>query len=236
MSESENTSQSRLILAITGSIIIGSIACYFLLPAFQNFINEAYQVLTSDNNQRITQWVEQFGLWGPIFIALAMTAQMFLFVFNVTLLVLVSVLAYGPIWGSLLGITSICIASTVGYFIGRALGQQTVFKIIGESTENKIESFMENYGAGAVAIARFSPFLSNDAISFVAGILRMSYLKFMSATLAGITPLIILIAWLSESMDRLQNGLIWISAISLAAFIAYIIYDKYFKQEHKAPA
>jgi len=81
---------------------------------------------------------------------------------------------------------------------------------------------------GAVAIARFSPFLSNDAISFVAGILKMSYWKFMGATLAGITPLIILIAWLSESMDRLETGLIWISAISLAVFIGYIVYDKYF--------
>lgn len=188
-------------------------------------------MLTSDNNQRIAQWVEQFGLWGPIFIASAMTVQMFLFVFNVTLLVLVSILAYGPIGGSLLAITSIGIASTVGYFIGRALGQQTVFKLIGESTETKIESFMENYGAGAVAIARFSPFLSNDAISFVAGILRMSYFKFMAATLAGITPLVILVAWLSESMDRLQNGLIWISAVSLAAFIIYIVYDKYYKQK-----
>jgi uncharacterized membrane protein YdjX (TVP38/TMEM64 family) len=123
------------------------------------------------------------------------------------------------------------VASTVGYFIGRALGRQAVHKLIGEKTERKISRFMDSYGMGAVAIARFSPFLSNDAISFVAGILKMSYWKFMAATLTGITPLIILIAWLSESMERLETGLIWISAVSLAAFIIYVVYDKYFKDD-----
>lgn len=211
-------------------ILIGSlVAAYFLIPSVQSFLNEAYRVLTSSDNQRISAWVRQYGIWGPLCIILAMTAQMFLFVINVTLLVLVCILAYGPILGSLLAVASICVASTIGYFIGRSLGLHTVHKLIGQRTEEKITGFMENYGTGAVAIARFSPFLSNDAISFVAGILKMSYWKFMAATLAGITPLIILIAWMSESMDRLQSGLIWISAISIAGFIGYVLYDKYWK-------
>lgn len=206
-------------------------ASYFIFPGYQSFIDEAYRILTSNDNQKISRWVQQFGIWGPLFIMAGMVAQMFLLVFNITLLVLVSILAYGPVLGSLLGIASICVASTIGYFIGRGLGPHTVHKLIGQNTERKIERFMENYGAGAVAIARFSPFLSNDAISFVAGILKMSYWKFISATLAGITPLVILIAWMSESMERLKSGLIWISAVSLAGFIIYVAYDKYFRDE-----
>ena len=222
------TSQSRAILITTGLLIAGLVGAYFIIPAYQSFMDEAWRILTSGDDQKITAWIEQFGFWGPLFIIFTMTAQMFLFVINVTLLVLVSILAYGPFWGSLLAVTSICIASTVGYFVGRALGRQAVHKLIGERTEQKISRFMNSYGMGAVAIARFSPFLSNDAISFVAGILKMSYWKFMAATLAGITPLVILIAWLSEDMERLETGLIWISAISLAVFIGYVIYDKYF--------
>ena len=229
MSKDDQTSQSRTILVTTAALIAALVASYFIFPAYQSFVDEAWVVLTSGNDKKITQWVEQFGLWGPFFIAFAMTAQMFLFIVNVTLLVLVSILAYGAIWGSLLAIACICIASTIGYFIGRSLGTPTVHKIIGESTEKKITKFMNKYGIGAVAIARFSPFLSNDAISFVAGILRMSYWKFMAATLGGISPLVILIAWMSQSMDRLESGLIWVSAISLVGFIAYVVYDKYFK-------
>ena len=228
MTENEQTSQSKVILITTAVLIAGLVGAYFVIPGYQSFIDEAWRILTSGDDEKIAQWVEQFGFWGPVLIIFTMTAQMFLFIVNATLLVLVSILAYGPFWGSLLALLSICVASTVGYFIGRALGRQAVHKLIGEKTERKISGFMDSYGMGAVAIARFSPFLSNDAISFVAGILKMSYWKFMGATLAGITPLIILIAWLSESMDRLETGLIWISAISLAAFIGYIVYDKYF--------
>lgn len=228
MSAEQQTSQSRLILVSTALIIAGLAGSYFIIPGYQSFIDEAWRILTSGNDQQISQWIEQFGFWGPLFIVLLTIAQMFLLIINITLLVLISILAYGPLWGSLLGISSICIASTIGYFIGQALGRQTIHKLIGENTEQKIENFMKNYGAGAVGIARFSPFLSNDAISFVAGILKMSYWKFMAATLAGITPLVILIAWMSEDMERLKTGLIWISAISLAAFIGYIVYDKYF--------
>lgn len=234
MSNQEQNSQSRAILITTVLLIAGLIGAYFIIPAYQTFIDEAWRVLTSGDDQQITQWIEQFGFWGPLFIIFTMTAQMFLFIVNATLLILVSILAYGPFWGSLLAILSICVASTVGYFIGRALGRQAVHKLIGKKTERKIAGFMDSYGMGAVAIARFSPFLSNDAISFVAGILKMSYWKFMAATLAGITPLIILIAWLSESMERLETGLIWISAISLAAFIGYVVYDKYFKNDDSA--
>ena len=228
MTENEQTSQSKVILITTAVLIAGLVGAYFVIPGYQSFIDEAWRILTSGDDEKIAQWVEQFGFWGPVLIIFTMTAQMFLFIVNATLLVLVSILAYGPFWGSLLALLSICVASTVGYFIGRALGRQAVHKLIGEKTERKISGFMDSYGMGAVAIARFSPFLSNDAISFVAGILKMSYWKFMGATLAGITPLIILIAWLSESMDRLETGLIWISAISLAVFIGYIVYDKYF--------
>jgi uncharacterized membrane protein YdjX (TVP38/TMEM64 family) len=232
MSNNQETTQSSAILITSAILIIGLVGAYFVIPGYEIFIDEAWRILTSGDDEQISQWITQFGFWGPLFIAFLMTAQMFLFIVNATLLVLVSILAYGAIWGSLIAISSICIASTIGYYIGRALGPHTVHKLIGESTEQKIESFMNDYGMGAVAIARFSPFLSNDAISFVAGILKMSYWKFMGATIAGIIPLVILVAWLSESMDRLQTGLIWISAVSLAAFIGYIVYDKYFKQDN----
>ncbi len=64
-------------------------------------------------------------------------------------------------------------------------------KILGTKTEGKIANFIDDYGFWAVFITRLNPFLSNDAISFVAGMLRMGYWKFISATLAGIAPLTI---------------------------------------------
>lgn len=229
--EKDEVAQSKWPLVITAVIIGALIASYFLIPSFRETIKEGWQVLTSGEEQRISEWVNGFGFWGPFFIVLAMVAQMFLLVVNVVLLMLVAIIAYGPVWGSVIAIAAVAVASTVGFLIGRSVGEVGVSKLIGTKAERKIAGFVEEYGIWAIMIARISPFLSNDAVSFVAGLAGMGYLKFISATLAGILPLTVLLAWLGESTNRLKSGLIWVSAISLVLFIAYVVYDKYFKRK-----
>lgn len=229
--EQTETKQSKWPLLITGLILAALVAAYFIFPAFQENMKEGWDVLTSGEEKKITAWVEQFGFWGPFFIILAMVVQMFLVVVNVVALMLVAIIAYGPVWGSVIAVSAVLVASTIGYMIGKALGQAGVRKIIGKKAENKVCGFVSEYGFWAVIVARISPFLSNDAISFVAGMTKMNYIKFISATLAGILPLTILLAWLGESNDRLVNGLMWVGGVSLVLFVAYVVYDKHYKKK-----
>lgn len=233
--ETEDTEkQSKLPLIISGLIIAALVASYFIFPEFKSTLQEGWQVLSSGDKNKISDWVSQFGFWGPFFIVLAMILQMFLIVVNVVALMLVAIIAYGTIWGSLIAIAAVLIASTIGYLIGLAVGESGVSKLIGHKTEKKVAGFMEKYGIWAIIIARISPFLSNDAVSFVAGFAGMRYLKFIFATFAGIFPLTVLLAWLGQDFERLKTGLIWISAISLVGFIGYVIYDKYFSKNKSA--
>lgn len=230
LKDSDPSKQSKWPLIITFILIAGLVGAYFVIPGFQNEINNSWDVLTSGDKQRITEWVSQFGFWGPFFIIIAMIAQMFLLVINVVALMLVAIIAYGPVWGTLIAVTAVLIASTVGYVIGRGVGKAGVTKLIGHKTERKVTQFVDDYGLWAVIIARISPFLSNDAISIVAGLAKMSYVRFIGATLAGIGPLAILLAWLGENNERLKTGLVWVSVVSIGAFIGYIIYDKYIRK------
>lgn len=225
--------QSKWPLWISVSIIAILAGCYFLIPSFNDSVSEAFNILTSGDKQRISEWVEKLGFWGPLFIIVAMVAQMFLLVIPSPLLIVVSVIAYGSVRGSILAIVSIFVASSVGYWIGRYLGTVSVDRLIGHKKEQKLEYYMNRFGFWAVFITRLTPFLSNDAISFVGGILRMGYWKFIGATLAGITPLVVLIAYFGESNERLKNGLLWISGISLVIFIFYVVYDRKKKPEKK---
>ncbi|MCC9166794.1 TVP38/TMEM64 family protein [Pontibacter harenae] len=229
--EDNETVESKWPLIITAVIIGGLVASYFIFPSFQEQLKQGWEVITSGEEERISEWVSQFGFWGPFFIVLAMVAQMFLLVINVVALMLVAIIAYGPVWGSVIAVSAVVVASSIGYFIGRGVGEAGVSKLIGKKSEQKVEGFVHNYGVWAIIIARVSPFLSNDAVSFVAGLAGMNYFKFIFATLAGIIPLTVLLAWLGENNDRLKSGLIWVSAISLAAFICYVVYDKYIKKK-----
>ncbi|MBR9999207.1 MAG: TVP38/TMEM64 family protein [Cyclobacteriaceae bacterium] len=217
--------QSKWPLFVSLILIAVLVASYFLIPDFRNFLKNAFEVLTSENESRISGWVNEMGIWGPIFIVVTMVLQMFLLVIPSPLLMVVSVLAYGPFLGAFISIIAVFSAPTVGYWIGRLFGLSVIFKLIGSRKEKKIEHYVESYGYWAVIITRLAPMLSNDAISFVGGILEMKYWKFIGATLIGITPLAILIAYFGENNDRLKTGLIWTSVISLVLFAGYIVYD-----------
>lgn len=217
---------SKLPLLISGSFILLLLACYFLWPAFQETINEAWQVLSSGDQKRISGWVSQFGFWGPIVIVLFMVVQMFLVVVNVVALMVVAILAYGPIWGSVISLIGIFVASSTGYFLGRSLGPATVGKLLGQKTQQKVEEQVQRYGIWAVILARISPLISNDAISIVAGLAKMPFGRFMLATAAGIIPLTILVAYLGQDIDRLKTGLIVVSVIGAAALLGYYLYDR----------
>jgi len=224
--DNSKTSKSKWPLYFSLVLVGGIFACYFLIPDVQQFLDHAWNVLTSDDEQRITQWVDGFGWFGPIVLILAMIAQMFLLVIPTILLMVVSILAYGPIWGSLIILAAVYAASTVGYFIGRYFGKTLVLKLLGQQTEDKIASFIEHYGFWAVIITRLNPFLSNDAISFVGGMLKMGYWRFIAATIVGILPLTIFIAIVGESTESLKTGLLYGSIISLIVFGLYLFWDK----------
>lgn len=222
----ENAKQSKWPLLISILILSAAVASYYFIPSVHESVNRGYDTLTSGDEARISEWVGRLGFWGPLVIIAAMIVQIFLLVVPSPLLMVVAVLAYGPTWGAVISVVAVFFASSIGYFIGRYLGVVTIYRLIGEKKEKQMEFYIERYGFWAVFITRLSPLLSNDAISLVSGILRMNYWKFIAATVGGITPLAVLIAYFGENNDRLKSGLIWTTVISAAFFAGYIIYDR----------
>ncbi|MBZ9628834.1 TVP38/TMEM64 family protein [Psychroflexus sp. CAK1W] len=220
-SAQNKNNKSHLPLVFTLTLLGGMVAGYFFVPSLQQFLDEAWRVLSSNDEQRIKNWVDDFGWYGPLVLILAMVVQMFLIVIPSLALMVVSILAYGAVWGSIISLVAIFAASSVGYFVGRYLGQTIIMKLLGEKTETKIKLFLNNYGFWAVIITRLNPFLSNDAISFVGGMLKMGYWRFIGATLFGILPLTVFIAVLGENLERLK----WGALIFLLGFVYYVWWD-----------
>ncbi len=218
--------QSRLTWLIPLGIVAALVLLYFVWPGFQEFINEAYAVVTSGDREQLEAWVSGFGAWGPLLIYALMVAQTLLAVIPSLVVTVVPVLAYGPLWGGLLAWSGLLLAALVAYGIGRSLGPVTVERFIGHKTEKKIEGFVERYGVWGVIAARVSPVLSTDAVSFVAGLVKMGLRRFLFATAVGTLPLVVLIAFLGRDFGRLRSGLIWVSLVSLVAFIVYVVWDR----------
>lgn len=222
----DSQKQSKVPLYASVLLVAGLLACYFFVPEVKFFLDEAWAVLTSEDQQRIKAWVGDFVWFGPAVLILLMTVQMFLLVIPTLLLMVVSIIAYGPVWGSVIVLAGIFIASSVGYIVGKYFSELIVRKLIGKKTEKNATGFIESYGFWAIVITRLNAFLPNDSISFVAGVLKMNYPKYIAATMLGIAPLTLFIALLGNDNDRLKTGLLWASVTSLVIFGVYIWWDK----------
>lgn len=222
----KNESRSKWTWILPLTILAGMLGLYFVWPGYRQFVDEAYRTLSSGNQQQVEEWVSGFGAWGFVAIIALMLLQTLLPFLPSLLPMVIAVVAFGPLKGGIVAWAGLLIAACVGFGIGRAFGPVTIDRLIGGKTEEKVERFVERYGLWAVVAARISPILSTDAVSIVAGLVKMQFRTFVTATAAGTLPLTVLIAFLGSETQRLKTGLIVISIVSAAVFIAYVIYDR----------
>ena len=214
----------KLPFLISFSLLSTLVILYLVIPSFRDFIKQAFDVLTSDDETLIKQWVSKFKMAGPLTLILLMVIQMFLFVVPNVFVMMVAIVSYGPVWGAVISFLGVFASSSVGYLIGKYLGPFTVQKLMSDKVRNNTAQFIKRYGVTAIAITRISSF-SNDSLSIVAGLLKMSYRKYILATLIGITPLIVLLAIYGKN-GKILKSLIWIAAISLVILVIYIFLNE----------
>lgn len=221
-----NVNGSSTQVYITGAIIVLLGFLYFLSPDVRILFNDGWTALLSGERRQITIWLNSYGWLGPSILILAMVAQMFLLLVPSIALIVVSIFAYGPFMGSIIAFVGIYAASSVGYVLGEFLGPVVVKKFFGQKPIDKGSYLLNKYGFWIIFITRLSPFLYNDAISLISGILKMGYWKFIAANIAGIAPLILLSAFLDGSTEGLLTGLVCITVISITIFALYVLFDQ----------
>lgn len=207
-------------------ILLGMGAAYLWSPVFRSQVQEGWALILAGDQEAVTRFFADFGPWGPVFILLFLFLQMITVVLPSWLLMIVAELAYGPVWGTILSIFGITTVSIMAYWIGHGLGASTLARLIGPQKERSMNRWILRYGIGAIVLFRLSPFLSNDAISFVAGMVGMRFGHFLIGTLIGITPLALTLAIFSESSEQLRKTLIWIGVVGLLLYGLYIFLDQ----------
>ncbi len=200
---------------------------YLIFPGVREFVANALQMLMNDDRTALQTWVQGFGLWGPVLILALMIAQTLISAVPMILILLVSVLAYGPVYGALLGWFGAIIAAILGYGIGLVFGQPLAERFVTPQIRDIIERNVRRYGAWAILALRLSPLVPSDGVSFVAGLVRMRFVPFALATIAGVTPIAAAVGFFGSSFERLQLGVIIVSAVSLAGLVAFILYDRF---------
>lgn len=157
--------------------------------------------LNLDTVTASAQWLKAHP-FSPLLVPLAYVA-LGLVSFPVTLLIMATIIVYGPWWGSLYAVVGTALSAIFLFFLGHVLGKNIVSRFSG-SLINRVNQRLSKSGLVAVITFRIIPVAPFSLINLVAGVSAISLKDFFLGTLIGISPGIAAIAVVA---DRLSESL-----------------------------
>ncbi len=172
------------------------------------------------------------SLWGPLIYILAYAVRP-LILFPSTLLTLAGGFVFGPLLGVLYTVIASNISSTLAFFVGRYFGEG-LFK--DDGSDNLLQRYarrMRENSFETVMIMRFI-FLPYDAVSYLAGFLRIRYWPFILATALGSIPGTLAFIGFGASIEHFDGSIPRLNPVtlgfSIAIFIVSILLGRIFKK------
>lgn len=207
------------------------------MPLLLDIVSQIYLALES--------LVIDAGFFGLI---LAMILQSIISPIPSELVLGIAGASYSQYYGLELGIFYAFIFSFIGSILGALICHQIGFyleKFVEKRvTKEEIDLFkdwIEKYGLMAIIITRLIPFIPFDAISYVAGIVRMNRKIFLIGTTIGLIPRILFYLLLGAGIAPILEtdfalGLTIIALIViLLLLLLYIVKKLFFKSKNAEP-
>ncbi len=169
---------------------------------------------TINDPARLQALVEALGPWGPLAVVLGIAGAVVFSPIPSAPIALAAGAAYGKLWGTVWVVAGAELGAIAAFLIARRFGHAAARRLpwaarLLDRTQSQAVL------AGIVFASRLLPFLSFDAFSYAAGLTALRLPWFALATLAGVVPVSLLLAWFGERMAA--EGAAWIGLAVLAA-------------------
>ncbi|MCK6584616.1 MAG: TVP38/TMEM64 family protein [Anaerolineales bacterium] len=215
---------------------IGALIFWVLLIAAYQWYAISNQLSPLQVVQRTLTFMQN-GAWG-VLIYVILYAVRPLILFPATFLSVAAGFVFGPFLGVIYTIIASNISSTIAFYVGWFFGEG----IFNEKTLKVSETFrvldkyarrMRENSFETVMIMRFI-FLPYDAVSYLAGFLRIKYLPFILATALGSIPGTMAFIGFGASIETFDGVLPKLNPVTLgfsfAIFIVSIALSRIFKK------
>ena len=165
---------SKIFPAIVFLLVIGTSLTLFLYPKL------VYDILI---------WViESFQAGGLPLLFIMMIVQALAIPIPSELVLIAGGLAFEFPFGWLVGALGSIVAGLLSFYISRKGGRSLALRFVGEKSIKFADNWFNRWGAWAVLLGRFAPFIPFDAISYSAGLTTMKLKNFLIPTIIGTLP------------------------------------------------
>jgi phospholipase D1/2 len=154
------------------------------------------------------------SVWTPLGVLVAFVGGGLLMV-PVLLLIAVSAIAFGPLFGFVYASIGVFASASCSFAIGRLVGRELVRRIAGPRL-NRIGQRLARSSILTVAAVRMLPIAPFTLVNLVAGAMHVRYRDYMVGTALGMIPGILMMTLFGVSIDRVLRGGDW-DGIALVA-------------------
>jgi phospholipase D1/2 len=185
----------------------------------------------------ITQTIEVLKktMFAPILIVAVFTVAALMMV-PVTLLIIASVIVFGPLVGAGYALLGSVLSSLSGYFIGSLLGRDAIMGLT-HGKVKRISQRLATRGVFTIVVLRIVPVAPFTIINLVAGASHIGLRDFFWGTSLGITPGIITIALLTDRaratlIDPEPATIVMLIALAIIVVLASYYLSRYLLKYH----
>lgn len=129
---------------------------------------------------------------------------------------------YGVLLGTVIGVVGSSLSGILAYGVGRWAGEPAIRRISSAEEREQFRHFFDRWGGAAVIVSRCMPILP-EVTAILAGLARMTFIRFVAALLLGTIPTVVLFVALGvASAEAPLWGILAAALIPLAVWVVVL--------------
>jgi len=169
------------------------------------------------NQEKMAILIKNLGILGPVAIVFLIATAIIISPLPSAPVALVSGALYGHTFGTIYVVLGALSGALLAFMISRKLGYDYVNRKLHHRLPVNIVG-SQNTLMLIVFFTRLAPFISFDVISYAAGLTKLTFGRFILATLMGIIPISFILAHLGSEVENGEMKSIAIALLLLGFF------------------
>ena len=202
----------------------------FLIITLAFLLNQSGLISDADS---IISFVNSFGSFSYLAFVFVVILEVVAAPIPGLILYTAGGILFGTFLGGTLALLGNVMGASIAFFLARIFKETLKIKF-SKKEWRRFDRFSQKYGGYAIFLLRINPLTSSDIFSYLAGITKMPFWKFILGTTLGLAPIVYLNSFVAEKIILESKFLIALFVVLSVAYLlafVYLIFRVFFKSK-----
>lgn len=170
-----------------------------------------YEVQPWRHPGKIAAFLQSMGPAAPVIYIVMMVIAVVVPPVPDTVPMVVGGLGFGGLMGTVYTMAGVTLGTSLSFYMARRFGRRLLGRLVSEKRVSRLDAYASRMGWGVLFASRLVG-VNSGLVSYAAGLTEMSFASFLSATLLGTLPPVLIITFSGNAL--LQHPLLFVLAMA----------------------